>query len=175
MEDALVETFSACEIEVLPPQREGSSESAAECLAADGRSPRWTRTVAASAKNDLARNELRSWTLARNFCALQRLWHRQTQKDATMSDLKLGEPIPTGIPGIEPVNREEVHDDAEAIVRPFQEAVPTATVSHFDSPLFDQLLLFPMKLGLSMALASTAMLVSPMLMANRPETAGITQ
>jgi hypothetical protein len=32
-----------------------------------------------------------------------------------------------------------------------------------------------MKLGLSMALASTAMLVSPTLMAKRLETAGITQ
>lgn len=92
-----------------------------------------------------------------------------------MSDLNLGEPIPTGIPGVEPVNNADLQDAAEAIVRPFQKAVPSATVSRSESPFFDQLLLFPMKLGLSIALASTAMLVSPTLIANRPETAGITQ
>jgi hypothetical protein len=89
-----------------------------------------------------------------------------------MSDLKLGEPIPTGIPGIEPVNSEEVHDATEAVARPFQEAVPSATVARFDSPLFDQLLLFPMKLGLSMALVSTAMIVSPIAMTKRLQTTG---
>ena len=81
-----------------------------------------------------------------------------------MSDLKLGEPIPTGIPGAEPVSNGEVQDAADAVVRPFRESVASATVAYSDSPLFDQLLLFPMKLGLSMALASTAMLVSPMSM-----------
>lgn len=90
-----------------------------------------------------------------------------------MSDLKLGEPIPTGIPGIEPVSSAEVQDAAEAVVRPFQEAVRSATIS--DSPLFDQLLLFPMKLGLSMALASTAMLVSPMSMTKQLQTADVTR
>jgi len=92
-----------------------------------------------------------------------------------MSDLKLGEPIPTGIPGIQPVNSVEKQDAAEAVVQPFQQAVAGTTTAYSESPVFDQLLLFPMKLGLSMALASTAMLVSPVLMANRPETAGITQ
>ncbi|WP_429925527.1 hypothetical protein ACQY1H_24160 (plasmid) [Agrobacterium vitis] len=91
-----------------------------------------------------------------------------------MSDLKLGEPIPTGIPGIEPVSK-EVQDAAEAVVRPFERMIDSAAGAYPDTALFDQLLLFPMKLGLSMALASTAMLVSPMLMANRPETAGINQ
>ncbi|MGJ7041440.1 hypothetical protein J2Y63_004715 [Shinella sp. BE166] len=92
-----------------------------------------------------------------------------------MSDLKLGEPIPTGIAGIEPVNIAEVQDAAETVVQPFQETVSSTAVSHSNGPLLDQLLLFPMKLGLSMALASTAMLVSPALMAKRIETAGITQ
>lgn len=46
--------------------------------------------------------------------------------------------------------------------------IPTA-------PLLDQVLLFPMKLGLSIALASTAILVSPALMAKRLQTADITQ
>ncbi|MBW6425594.1 hypothetical protein KX729_29750 [Rhizobium sp. XQZ8] len=32
MEDASVETISACEIEILPPERELSSEGSAECL-----------------------------------------------------------------------------------------------------------------------------------------------
>ncbi|MCQ4634912.1 hypothetical protein GB927_033125 [Shinella sp. CPCC 100929] len=92
-----------------------------------------------------------------------------------MSDLKLGEPIPTGIASIEPVNIAEVQDAGEAVVRPFQETVRSAAVSYSDSPLLDQFLLFPMKLGLSMVLASTAMLVNPALMAKRLETAGITQ
>lgn len=92
-----------------------------------------------------------------------------------MSDLKLGEPLPTGIPGIEPLNSAEVQDAAEAVVRPFERSVGSMTAAYSDSPLFDQLLLFPMKLGLSMALASTAILVSPALMAKRLETAGVTR
>ena len=92
-----------------------------------------------------------------------------------LSDLKFGEPIPTGIPGIEPVSSTEGQNAIEAVVRPFQEAVGGTKTSYSESQFFDQFLLFPMKLCLSMALASTAMLVSPMLMANRPETAGITQ
>ncbi len=92
-----------------------------------------------------------------------------------MPDLKLGEPIPTGIPGIEPVSSTEVQDAAEAVVRPFERSIGSMTAAYSDSPLFDQLLLFPMKLGLSMPLASTAMLVSPVVMAKRLETAGITQ
>lgn len=74
---------------------------------------------------------------------------------------------PPGMPGIESVNSAEVQDAAEA--------VPSATVSHSDSPLFDHFLLFPMKLGLSMALASAAMIFSPALMAKRLETTNITQ
>jgi hypothetical protein len=92
-----------------------------------------------------------------------------------MSDLKLGEPIPTGIPGAAPVSSAEVQEAAEAVVRPFHKAVASATAAYSDRPLFDQLLLFPMKLGLSMALASTAMLVSPMSMTKRPATTGITR
>jgi len=91
-----------------------------------------------------------------------------------MSDLMLGEPIPTGIPGIEPVIA-EVQDAAEAVVRPFEETVGGTTSAYSVSPFFDQLLLLPMKFGLAMALASTAMLVSPVLMTNRPDTAGITR
>ncbi|SMF60591.1 hypothetical protein [Xaviernesmea oryzae] len=92
-----------------------------------------------------------------------------------MSDLKLGEPIPAAIPGIEPVSSTEVQDATEAVMRPFQEAVGRTAAADSDGALFDQLLLSPIKLGLSIALASTAMLVSPALMAKRLETAGITQ
>lgn len=92
-----------------------------------------------------------------------------------MSYLKLGEPIPTGIPGIEPVSSTEVEDAAEAGVRPFQDAVRSTTVPYSDSPLFDQLLLFPMKFGLSMVLASTAMLVSPIAMTKRLQATGVTR
>lgn len=91
-----------------------------------------------------------------------------------MSDLKLGEPIPTGIPGIEPVST-EVQDAAEAVVRPFERSIGSMTAAYSDSTLFDQLLLLPIKLGLSMALFSTAMLVSPIAMSKRLQTAGITQ
>lgn len=38
--------------------------------------------------------------------------------------------------------------------------------------MFDQLFLFPMKLGLSIALASSAVLVNPALLAQRLEAAG---
>ncbi|WP_234894735.1 hypothetical protein [Agrobacterium vitis] len=92
-----------------------------------------------------------------------------------MSDLKLGEPIPTGIPSAAPVSSAEVQDAAEAVVRPFQGAVASATAAYYDSPSFDQLLLFPMKLGLSMALASMAMLVSPISMTKRLVMTGITR
>lgn len=92
-----------------------------------------------------------------------------------MSDLKLGEPIPTGIPGTAPVNSAAVQDAAEAVVQPFHEGMRSITGASSDNPLFDQLLLFPLKLGLSMALASTALLVSPLLMAKRLQTTGITQ
>lgn len=90
-----------------------------------------------------------------------------------MSDLKLGEPIPTGIPGIEPVST-EVQDAREAVVRPFERTIYSAAGAYPDTALLDQLLLLPMKIGLSMALASTAMLVTPALMAKRLETTGIT-
>ena len=90
-----------------------------------------------------------------------------------MSGLTLGEPIPTGIPGIEPVYSAEVQDAAEAVVRPFERSIGSVTAAYSDSPLFDQLLLFPMKLGLSMALASTAMLVSPIAMTKRLQTTGV--
>jgi hypothetical protein len=103
------------------------------------------------------------------------LMDRQPRKDTTMSDLKLGEPIPAGIPGIQPDSSTEVQDAAAAVVQPFQETVGVNVAAYPDSALFDQLLLFPMKLGLSMALASTAMLVSPLLMAKRLETTGLTQ
>ena len=89
-----------------------------------------------------------------------------------MSDLKLGEPIPKGIPGIEPVNSA---DAAEAVVRPLERSIGSMTSAYSDSPLFDQLLLFPMKLGLSIALVSTAMLLSPLSMTKRLQTAGIIQ
>jgi hypothetical protein len=92
-----------------------------------------------------------------------------------MSDLKLGEPIPTGIPGIEPVSSTDVKEAAAAVVRPFNRSIGSMTAASSDSPLFDQLLLFPMKLGLSMALASTAMLVSPIAMTKRLQTTGITR
>lgn len=91
-----------------------------------------------------------------------------------MSDLKPGEPIPTGIPGIEPVST-EVQDAAEAVVRPFERTIDSAAGTYPDTALFDQLLLLPMKLGLSMALASTAMLVSPIAMTKRLQTTGIIQ
>ena len=89
-----------------------------------------------------------------------------------MSDLQLGEPIPTGIPGIEPVSSAEVQEAADAVIRPFGRSM---TAAYSDSPLLDQLRLFPMKLGLSMALASTAMLVSPIAMTKRLQTTGIIQ
>ncbi|OHZ44445.1 hypothetical protein BBL07_00565 [Agrobacterium vitis] len=99
---------------------------------------------------------------------------RQPRKDATMSDLKLGEPIPTGIPGIEPVST-EVQDAAKAVVRPIERTIDSAAGAYPDTALLDQLLLLPMKLGLSMALASTAMLVSPIAMTKRLQTTGIIQ
>lgn len=89
-----------------------------------------------------------------------------------MSDLKLGEPIPTGIPGIEPVST-EVQDAAEAVVRPFERSIDSAAGAYPDTALLDQLLLLPMKLGLSMALALTAVLVSPIAMTKRLQTTGI--
>jgi hypothetical protein len=92
-----------------------------------------------------------------------------------MSDLKLGETIPTGIPGIEPVNSAEVQDAAAAVVRPFQDDVRSTAVPYSDSPLFDQLLLFQMKFGLSMVLAPTAMLVRPIAMTKRLQSTGIIQ
>ncbi|PUB65228.1 hypothetical protein DB728_07705 [Rhizobium leguminosarum bv. viciae USDA 2370] len=49
----------------------------------------------------------------------------------------------------------------------------SAEVSSSYSQLLDQLLLFPMKLGLSIALASTTMLVSPASMTKRLQTNGI--
>lgn len=91
-----------------------------------------------------------------------------------MSDLKLGEPIPTGIPGIEPVST-EVQDAAEAVVRPFERTIDSAAGAYPDTALLDQLLLLPVKIGLSMALASTAMVVSPALMGKRLQTNGVIQ
>ncbi|SFB57160.1 hypothetical protein SAMN03159496_05253 [Rhizobium sp. NFR07] len=90
-----------------------------------------------------------------------------------MSDLKLGEPIPMGIPGIEPVST-EVQDAARAVVRPFERTIYSAAGAYPDTALLDQLLLPPMKLGPSMVLASTAMLVSPALMVKRLQTANVT-
>jgi hypothetical protein len=92
-----------------------------------------------------------------------------------MSDLKIGEPVPTGIPGIEPFGSTELTDAAEAVVKPFEQSIGNMTAAFSDSPLFDQLLLFPMKLNLSMALASTAMLVSPAVMANGLGMSNITR
>lgn len=88
-----------------------------------------------------------------------------------MSELKLGEPIPTGIPGIEPVNTAEDRQVTDAAAPPF---VRIASDAAFEphTALFDQLFLFPMKLGLSIALASSAVLVNPALLAQRLETAG---
>ena len=65
-------------------------------------------------------------------------------------------------------------DAAAAVVQPFQETIG-ANAAYSDSAEFDQLLLFPMKLGVSIALASTAMLVSLMSMTKRLRTAGITR
>lgn len=90
-----------------------------------------------------------------------------------MSDLKLGEP-PTGTPGIEPVST-EIQGSREAVVRPFERTIDSAAGAYPDTALLDQLLLLPMKLGLSMALVSTAMLVSPIAMANRMQPIGIIQ
>ena len=92
-----------------------------------------------------------------------------------MPDLKLGELIPTGIPGSEPVSSAEVQEAANAVVRSFERSIGSMMAAYSDSPLSDQLLLFPMKLGLSMALASTAMLVSPIAMTKRLQTTGIIQ
>lgn len=90
-----------------------------------------------------------------------------------MSDLKLGEPIPTGIPGIEPVST-EVQDAADAVARPLERTTDNAAGADPDTALLDHLLLLPMKLGLSMALASAAMLVSPIAMTKRLQTTGVT-
>ncbi|WP_245292884.1 hypothetical protein [Pararhizobium arenae] len=92
-----------------------------------------------------------------------------------MSDLKLGEAIPKGIPGIEPVSSTDIQDAADAVVQPFQQAARVDAPVYADGALFDQLLLFPMKLGLSIALASTAMLGIPVSVAKRLEASGITQ
>jgi hypothetical protein len=104
---------------------------------------------------------------------------RQPRKDATMSDLKLGEPIPTGIPGVVPVSSTEIQtemqDVTEASARPFNDAVAETTAAYSGNAVFDEVLLFPMKLSLSIALASMAMLVSPALMAKRLETIGVTR
>lgn len=99
----------------------------------------------------------------------------QQRKDAIMLDLKLGKPIPTGIPGIEPVSTTDVQDAAETVIRPFERTIDNMTAAYPGTAMLDQLFLFPMKLGLSIALASTAMLVSPLLMVKQPETTGITQ
>lgn len=45
--------------------------------------------------------------------------------------------------------------------------LPKLTITYSVNVPLDQLLLFPMKLGLSIALASTAMLVSPVMMTKR--------
>lgn len=92
-----------------------------------------------------------------------------------MSDRKLGEPIPTGIPGIEPVNSAEVQEAAAAVVRPFEQTIDSMTATYPDTVFLDQLLLLPMKFGLSIALASTAVLVSPIAMTNRLQTTGVIQ
>jgi hypothetical protein len=92
-----------------------------------------------------------------------------------MSDLKLGEAIPKGIPGIEPDSNTDVQDAAAAVAQPFLQAVGVKASVYGDGTLFDQLLLFPMKPGLSVALASTAMLGIPVSMAKRMETTGMTQ
>lgn len=91
-----------------------------------------------------------------------------------MSDLKLGEPIPTGIPGIEPVSSAEMEEAAEMVVQPLERSIGSMAAAFSDSPLFDQMLLFPLKLGLSMALTSTAMLVSPIAMTKRLQMSAIT-
>jgi hypothetical protein len=70
-----------------------------------------------------------------------------------MSDLKLGEPIPTAISGIEPVSSAESQEAADPVVRPFERSIGSMTAAYSDRRLSDQLLLFPMKLGLSMARA----------------------
>lgn len=73
------------------------------------------------------------------------------------------------------ISSTEVQDAAEGVVRPFQQAVGSAAAAYPESALFDQLLLFPMKLGLSIALASTAMLASPIAMTKRLQTTGISR
>lgn len=88
-----------------------------------------------------------------------------------MPDLKLGKPIPTGIPGMEPVTTTEAESAVETIARPFEPTVDSMTSTYPGKAVFDQMLLFPMKLGLSITLASTAMLVSPWLMVKQPESA----
>lgn len=66
-----------------------------------------------------------------------------------MSDLKLGEVLPIG----SGQQHREIQD-AAAVVRPHERSIASMTAAYSDNPLFDQLLLFPMKFGLSMALAS---------------------
>ncbi|MFP3675032.1 hypothetical protein SB724_19640, partial [Bacillus sp. SIMBA_031] len=65
------------------------------------------------------------------------------------------------------VSGTEIQDAAAAgVVQTFPETFGMNAAAYPSSALFDQLLLFPMKLGLSIALASTAMLVTPTLMAS---------
>ncbi|MDP9572183.1 UNVERIFIED_ORG: hypothetical protein J2W66_002668 [Agrobacterium larrymoorei] len=83
----------------------------------------------------------------------------QPRKDGIIPDLKLREPIPTGIPGIEPVSNTGVQDAAESAIRLFERTIDDMTAAYPGTAMLDQLFLFPMKLGLSIALVSTAMLV----------------
>ncbi|KQS96864.1 MULTISPECIES: hypothetical protein [unclassified Rhizobium] len=99
----------------------------------------------------------------------------QPRKDAIMPDLKLGKPIPTGIPGMEPVSTTAVESIVDTMAHPFERTIDSMTSTYPGKAVLDQMLLFPMKLCLSITLASTAMLVSPWLMVKQPETNAIPQ
>ena len=93
-----------------------------------------------------------------------------------MLDLRLGEPIPTDIPPSEPVNTADVQGKVmqwcDRLSGPPQTPYKLVPIPR----LFDQLLLLPMRLGLSVLLTSTAMVVSPMTIANQgPYASCLTQ
>lgn len=101
------------------------------------------------------------------------LLDRKPRKDAITSNFNLGDPIPTGIPGIDPERAMDTQYGAEISWGLSEQTLP-GTSAHPETVSFDQWFLFPMKLGMSIALASTVLLVNPAPMANRLEATGIT-
>ena len=76
---------------------------------------------------------------------------------------------------MEPASSTDLEGSAETSVRPIERTIDTMTASYPGTAVLGQLFLFPVKLGLSIALASTAILLSPILMMKPPERADSTR